>query len=79
MYAIRSYYVVIAPAREGAAIIEARESLVVCGLEVAAAVVYDALAAAKARRVDHLIVDTAGRLHNKDQLMAELAKRNNFV
>jgi len=44
-----------------------------------AAVVYDALAAAKARRVDHLIVDTAGRLHNKDQLMAELAKIHRVV
>ncbi len=39
-----------------------------------AAVVFDALQAARARRVDHLIVDTAGRLHNKDHLMAELAK-----
>lgn len=39
-----------------------------------AAVVHDALAAAHARRVDHLIVDTAGRLHTKDHLMAELAK-----
>ena len=38
------------------------------------AVVYDALQAARARRVDHVIVDTAGRLHNKDHLMAELAK-----
>ncbi len=39
-----------------------------------AAVVFDALAAAKARQVDHLVVDTAGRLHNKEHLMAELAK-----
>jgi len=39
-----------------------------------AAVVFDALQAAKARRVDRLIVDTAGRLHNKEHLMAELAK-----
>ncbi len=39
-----------------------------------AAVVFDALQAAKARRVDHVIVDTAGRLHNKDHLMAELSK-----
>ena len=38
------------------------------------AVVYDALQAAKARGVDHVIVDTAGRLHNKEHLMAELAK-----
>jgi fused signal recognition particle receptor len=39
-----------------------------------ASVVFDALQAARARRVDHLIVDTAGRLHNKAHLMAELAK-----
>jgi fused signal recognition particle receptor len=39
-----------------------------------ASVVFDALQAAKSRRVDHLIVDTAGRLHNKEHLMAELAK-----
>jgi fused signal recognition particle receptor len=39
-----------------------------------AAVVYDALQAAKARSVDHLIVDTAGRLHTKEHLMNELAK-----
>jgi fused signal recognition particle receptor len=38
------------------------------------AVVYDAIHAAKARRVDQLIVDTAGRLHTKDHLMAELGK-----
>ncbi len=39
-----------------------------------AAVAYDALAAAVARRVDLLIVDTAGRLHTKENLMRELAK-----
>ncbi len=39
-----------------------------------AAVVYDALHAARARSADHVLVDTAGRLHNKDHLMAELAK-----
>ena len=39
-----------------------------------AAVVFDAVQRARARGVDHLIVDTAGRLHNKEQLMAELAK-----
>lgn len=39
-----------------------------------AAVVFDALQAAKARRVDHIIVDTAGRLHTKTHLMEELAK-----
>jgi len=38
------------------------------------AVVFDALQAAKARGIDHLVVDTAGRLHNKEHLMAELAK-----
>jgi len=39
-----------------------------------AAVVFDALQAARARKVDHLIVDTAGRLHTKDNMMQELAK-----
>ena len=39
-----------------------------------AAVVYDALAASKARRMDAVIVDTAGRLHTKSNLMAELEK-----
>lgn len=38
------------------------------------AVVFDALQAAKARRVDYVIVDTAGRLHTKENLMAELEK-----
>ena len=38
------------------------------------AVVFDALAAAKKRRDDLVIVDTAGRLHTKDNLMAELHK-----
>ncbi|MEA2604161.1 MAG: fused signal recognition particle receptor [Acidobacteriota bacterium] len=38
------------------------------------AVIYDAIHAAKARRIDQLIVDTAGRLHTKDHLMAELSK-----
>lgn len=39
-----------------------------------AAVVYDAVATAKARNVDVVIVDTAGRLHTKSNLMAELEK-----
>jgi fused signal recognition particle receptor len=39
-----------------------------------AAVVYDAVAAAKARNCDAVIVDTAGRLHTKSNLMAELEK-----
>ncbi len=39
-----------------------------------AAVVFDAIAAAKARGTDLLIVDTAGRLHNKKNLMDELGK-----
>lgn len=38
------------------------------------AVIFDALAAARARRVDLVIVDTAGRLHTKSNLMAELDK-----
>lgn len=39
-----------------------------------ASVIYDAYEAAKARQYDVLIVDTAGRLHNKDHLMSELKK-----
>ncbi|MDA8443228.1 MAG: signaling recognition particle receptor family protein, partial [Peptococcaceae bacterium] len=39
-----------------------------------AAVAYDAVQAAKSRKVDVLIVDTAGRLHNKANLMEELRK-----
>ncbi|HVT59732.1 MAG TPA: signal recognition particle-docking protein FtsY [Thermoanaerobaculia bacterium] len=39
-----------------------------------AAVVYDAIKAAEARQIDQLLVDTAGRLHTKDHLMAELGK-----
>jgi fused signal recognition particle receptor len=38
------------------------------------AVLFDALHAAKARNTDYVIVDTAGRLHNKQNLMAELEK-----
>lgn len=43
------------------------------------AVVYDAIAAAKARDCDVLICDTAGRLHNKKNLMEELAKINRIL
>jgi len=39
-----------------------------------AAVLYDALEAARSRRADYVIVDTAGRLHTKSNLMAELDK-----
>lgn len=39
-----------------------------------AAVIYDAISAAKARNTDVIICDTAGRLHNKKHLMEELAK-----
>jgi len=38
------------------------------------AVIFDALQAAKARKVDYVIVDTAGRLHTKENLMSELEK-----
>ncbi|MBE6563344.1 MAG: signal recognition particle-docking protein FtsY [Ruminococcaceae bacterium] len=44
-----------------------------------AAVVFDACAAAKKRGADVLIVDTAGRLHNKKNLMDELAKINRVI
>ena len=44
-----------------------------------AAVVYDAVQAAKARRTDILLIDTAGRLHNKKNLMAELSKIDRII
>lgn len=44
-----------------------------------AAVVYDAVTAAKARNVDVLLCDTAGRLHNKKNLMEELKKINKVI
>ncbi|MBP3700611.1 MAG: signal recognition particle-docking protein FtsY [Lachnospiraceae bacterium] len=44
-----------------------------------ASVVYDAVNAAKSRRADVLIVDTAGRLHNKKNLMEELKKINRVI
>lgn len=43
------------------------------------AVVYDALDAAQARECDVVIIDTAGRLHNKKNLMEELAKINRII
>lgn len=44
-----------------------------------AAVVFDACAAAKARNADALIIDTAGRLHNKKNLMEELKKISRII
>ena len=44
-----------------------------------AAVVYDAVNAAKARKADILLCDTAGRLHNKKNLMEELRKINRII
>ena len=44
-----------------------------------ASVIYDAVNAAKARNVDVLICDTAGRLHNKKNLMEELKKINRII
>ena len=44
-----------------------------------AAVVFDAVSAAKKRNADVLIVDTAGRLHNKKNLMDELSKINRIL
>ena len=45
----------------------------------AAGVVYDAIQASKARHADVLLCDTAGRLHNKKNLMAELGKINRVI
>lgn len=44
-----------------------------------ASVVYDAIAAANKQKADVLIIDTAGRLHNKSNLMNELAKINRII
>lgn len=44
-----------------------------------AAVVFDAVSAAKSRKADVLIIDTAGRLHNKKNLMDELSKINRVI
>ncbi|MBO6214624.1 MAG: signal recognition particle-docking protein FtsY, partial [Lachnospiraceae bacterium] len=44
-----------------------------------AAVVFDAIASAKAKQADILLIDTAGRLHNKKNLMAELEKMNRVI
>ena len=44
-----------------------------------ASVIYDAVNAAKARKIDVLICDTAGRLHNKKNLMEELKKMNRII
>lgn len=44
-----------------------------------AAVIYDAISAAKSRKADVIICDTAGRLHNKKHLMDELAKINRII
>lgn len=58
-----------------------------CGVEVIkqkedadpASVIYDAIQSAKARKADVLICDTAGRLHNKKNLMEELRKMNKII
>ena len=44
-----------------------------------ASIVYDAIASAKSRDADILIIDTAGRLHNKKNLMNELGKINRII
>ena len=44
-----------------------------------ASVVFDAVSAAKARKADILLIDTAGRLHNKKNLMEELKKMNRII
>ena len=59
--------------RAGAPIITGREG------GDPASVIYDAVGAFKARDIDILIVDTAGRLHNKKNLMEELAKMNRII
>ncbi|MBQ7839296.1 MAG: signal recognition particle-docking protein FtsY [Lachnospiraceae bacterium] len=44
-----------------------------------ASVVFDAVSAAKARHADVILIDTAGRLHNKKNLMEELKKMNRII
>lgn len=59
--------------RSGASIVKQKEG------SDPAAVVFDAIAAAKARDADIIICDTAGRLHNKKHLMDELAKISRII
>lgn len=59
--------------RAGVEIISAKEG------SDPASVVYDAVSAAKARNCDVLLCDTAGRLHNKKNLMEELKKMNRII
>lgn len=59
--------------RSGASIVKQKEG------SDPAAVVFDAIAAAKARGADIIICDTAGRLHNKKHLMDELAKISRVI
>ncbi len=60
---------------------ERAQTPIITGKEGAdpASVIYDACGAFKARDCDILIVDTAGRLHNKKNLMEELAKMNRII
>ncbi len=60
---------------------ERADTPIITGKEGAdpASVIYDATAAFKARDCDILIVDTAGRLHNKKNLMEELSKMNRII
>src|SRR6202050_2478106 len=53
---------------------EGRTSLIAAADTYSGAVLFDAIQAAQARRVDVVLVDTAGRLHTKVNLMAELGK-----
>ena len=57
------------------------ETPIITGREGAdpASVIYDACSAFKARDCDILLVDTAGRLHNKKNLMSELSKMNRII
>ncbi len=54
---------------------------IVCGAEGSdpGSIVYDAISSAKAKNADMLIIDTAGRLHNKKNLMNELGKINRII
>lgn len=59
--------------RSGASLIKSHQG------SDAASVVYDALSFSKSKKSDILIIDTAGRLHNKKNLMSELSKMNRII
>ena len=71
-----------AAAREQLTIWADRAGADIIGSEIGSdpsSVIYDAISAMKSRNADILIIDTAGRLHNKANLMNELSKMNRII